>query len=176
MQSGRRLIGPSRRCRPTKRSRGGQTIPASGARPGGRRAGEKLQIDPPNTPTFLLRETPRRRAALSRLLLQRAEKSSKSPVQQTLTARLAIETCSGTMVPWEKSPDRRERRQRRHRSVPSGKSRQRPRRRRRSARPVAPSQMASRSEEHTSELQSPCNLVCRLLLEKKKKKQEQDTG
>src|SRR5256885_11600892 len=31
--------------------------------------------------------------------------------------------------------------------------------------PPAPS---SRSEEHTSELQSPCNLVCRLLLEKKK--------
>src|SRR5256885_5962721 len=28
---------------------------------------------------------------------------------------------------------------------------------------------AIRSEEHTSELQSPCNLVCRLLLEKKKK-------
>src|SRR2546426_3348087 len=38
-----------------------------------------------------------------------------------------------------------------------------------------------RSEEHTSELQSPCNLVCRLLLEKKKKKpqnskQEQTTA
>ena len=30
----------------------------------------------------------------------------------------------------------------------------------------------SRSEEHTSELQSPCNLVCRLLLEKKKKEQK----
>src|SRR2546426_12205065 len=30
--------------------------------------------------------------------------------------------------------------------------------------------LVSRSEEHTSELQSPCNLVCRLLLEKKKKK------
>src|SRR5256885_8112242 len=30
--------------------------------------------------------------------------------------------------------------------------------------------LAGRSEEHTSELQSPCNLVCRLLLEKKKKK------
>src|SRR5256885_8749304 len=30
-----------------------------------------------------------------------------------------------------------------------------------------------RSEEHTSELQSPCNLVCRLLLEKKKSKQKQ---
>src|ERR1022692_5058524 len=29
----------------------------------------------------------------------------------------------------------------------------------------------NRSEEHTSELQSPCNLVCRLLLEKKKIKQ-----
>src|SRR2546426_5564730 len=30
-------------------------------------------------------------------------------------------------------------------------------------------QRRHRSEEHTSELQSPCNLVCRLLLEKKKK-------
>src|SRR5215467_14730488 len=30
--------------------------------------------------------------------------------------------------------------------------------------------LVARSEEHTSELQSPCNLVCRLLLEKKKKK------
>src|SRR2546426_8500238 len=30
----------------------------------------------------------------------------------------------------------------------------------------------TRSEEHTSELQSPCNLVCRLLLEKKKKKKK----
>src|SRR3989454_5260563 len=33
----------------------------------------------------------------------------------------------------------------------------------------------SRSEEHTSELQSPCNLVCRLLLEKKKNKQRRFT-
>src|SRR2546426_7388742 len=32
---------------------------------------------------------------------------------------------------------------------------------------------ADRSEEHTSELQSPCNLVCRLLLEKKKKDNKQ---
>src|SRR5205807_10422616 len=31
-----------------------------------------------------------------------------------------------------------------------------------------------RSEEHTSELQSPCNLVCRLLLEKKKKNKHID--
>src|SRR5256885_10959175 len=34
------------------------------------------------------------------------------------------------------------------------------------------SAQASRSEEHTSELQSPCNLVCRLLLEKKKRNDE----
>src|SRR5256885_12935835 len=32
----------------------------------------------------------------------------------------------------------------------------------------APPASPRRSEEHTSELQSPCNLVCRLLLEKKK--------
>src|SRR3989454_5288835 len=39
------------------------------------------------------------------------------------------------------------------------------------SKPVSPSRITSaRSEEHTSELQSPCNLVCRLLLEKKKKK------
>src|SRR2546426_7107289 len=36
--------------------------------------------------------------------------------------------------------------------------------------PIRPSTPYTRSEEHTSELQSPCNLVCRLLLEKKKKK------
>ena len=35
---------------------------------------------------------------------------------------------------------------------------------------------ATRSEEHTSELQSPMYLVCRLLLEKKKKKQEKKTN
>src|SRR5258708_16686453 len=39
------------------------------------------------------------------------------------------------------------------------------------SRPASPSasSMSSRSEEHTSELQSPDHLVCRLLLEKKKK-------
>src|SRR2546426_5448121 len=40
---------------------------------------------------------------------------------------------------------------------------------RRPDRIVAVSSAVKRSEEHTSELQSPCNLVCRLLLEKKKK-------
>src|SRR2546426_1912762 len=39
------------------------------------------------------------------------------------------------------------------------------------ARALGVTQKTARSEEHTSELQSPCNLVCRLLLEKKKKKQ-----
>src|SRR5256885_12071109 len=34
--------------------------------------------------------------------------------------------------------------------------------------PVRPLRVGERSEEHTSELQSPCNLVCRLLLGKKK--------
>src|SRR2546426_7569850 len=35
---------------------------------------------------------------------------------------------------------------------------------------VTTKRSSTRSEEHTSELQSPCNLVCRLLLEKKKRK------
>src|SRR5256885_12201876 len=34
--------------------------------------------------------------------------------------------------------------------------------------PLRNAPLTRRSEEHTSELQSPCNLVCRLLLEKKK--------
>src|SRR2546426_8589375 len=37
---------------------------------------------------------------------------------------------------------------------------------------LTPPTAHGRSEEHTSELQSPCNLVCRLLLEKKKKSSE----
>src|SRR5256885_11191999 len=40
---------------------------------------------------------------------------------------------------------------------------------RRAGRRFASAAPRARSEEHTSELQSPCNLVCRLLLEKKKK-------
>src|SRR2546427_5144076 len=42
-----------------------------------------------------------------------------------------------------------------------------------SAQPAPP--MQCRSEEHTSELQSQSNLVCRLLLEKKKKNSRSDT-
>src|SRR5438552_4257434 len=40
---------------------------------------------------------------------------------------------------------------------------------------ISPSRFCFRSEEHTSELQSPDHLVCRLLLEKKKKKKKQNT-
>src|SRR5256885_15304388 len=47
--------------------------------------------------------------------------------------------------------------------------RRRPRHRR-GPPPQRASPRVKRSEEHTSELQSPCNLVCRLLLEKKKNK------
>src|SRR5256885_15970477 len=49
-----------------------------------------------------------------------------------------------------------------HTRPPAGRGRPRRRRGAPAARP------RYRSEEHTSELQSPCNLVCRLLLEKKK--------
>src|SRR5436309_4328537 len=42
--------------------------------------------------------------------------------------------------------------------------------------PASWSTATSRSEEHTSELQSRENLVCRLLLEKKKKHEEQQVG
>src|SRR6266550_5384393 len=45
----------------------------------------------------------------------------------------------------------------------------------RCASPRSPPGRRSRSEEHTSELQSRLHLVCRLLLEKKKKKKHQNT-
>src|SRR5256885_13705419 len=41
--------------------------------------------------------------------------------------------------------------------------------------PASRFELSARSEEHTSELQSPCNLVCRLLLEKKKNKRDTAT-
>src|SRR5690348_17811102 len=41
---------------------------------------------------------------------------------------------------------------------------------------LRPSSLFLRSEEHTSELQSPVHLVCRLLLEKKKKKKHQQAN
>src|SRR5690349_24194635 len=66
-----------------------------------------------------------------------------------------------------------ERRARRGRRLVSGR-RERQRDRQRPVRPGEPGRQAAadRSEEHTSELQSRRDLVCRLLLEKKKKKQK----
>src|SRR5256885_15226813 len=49
-------------------------------------------------------------------------------------------------------------------------------RRRRAAATSRDRPTAHRSEEHTSELQSPCNLVCRLLLEKEKNKHQRDAS
>src|SRR5256885_9982766 len=48
------------------------------------------------------------------------------------------------------------------------------RRHRRPGFPEASMPHCGRSEEHTSELQSPCNLVCRLLLEKKNNTNQKD--
>src|SRR2546426_8354049 len=57
-------------------------------------------------------------------------------------------------------------------NTPTSPTESRPAKSRSSALAYAPERPANRcsarSEEHTSELQSPCNLVCRLLLEKKK--------
>src|SRR3990170_3628596 len=53
---------------------------------------------------------------------------------------------------------------------PSSATASRPR-----ARAARPARRTRRSEEHTSELQSPDHLVCRLLLEKKKKKDKATT-
>src|SRR2546430_11027227 len=53
----------------------------------------------------------------------------------------------------------------------AARGRRQPRRRGAGARPAGG---AARSEEHTSELQSQSNLVCRLLLEKKKKREARD--
>src|SRR2546426_2955447 len=59
-----------------------------------------------------------------------------------------------------------------HRSAAAAVDSEDPRRGGR-VRDVADGNAGARSEEHTSELQSPCNLVCRLLLEKKKKRKKQ---
>src|SRR2546426_6888395 len=52
--------------------------------------------------------------------------------------------------------------------TPCGQARRREGRHRRRKAEASLRRARGRSEEHTSELQSPCNLVCRLLLEKKK--------
>src|SRR3989454_7365306 len=62
--------------------------------------------------------------------------------------------------------EQRQSRQARDNEVPFGHPRQRAEQ---AGRGFVQRLVRGRSEEHTSELQSPCNLVCRLLLEKKKK-------
>src|SRR5438132_4302749 len=61
----------------------------------------------------------------------------------------------------------------RHRSMRSPRTMGRSSRSRRTSGVGSPPGVGSRSEEHTSELQSHSDLVCRLLLEKKKKKIEE---
>src|SRR5256885_7171373 len=56
----------------------------------------------------------------------------------------------------------------RHPHAAAGLRERAPRERGPDARDLGDQAHRARSEEHTSELQSPCNLVCRLLLEKKK--------
>src|SRR2546426_7122549 len=74
-------------------------------------------------------------------------------------------------LPISGDPDPRRRRAplRRDRGRPHLHGRARPVLRHQPAVLVFLDRAAVRSEEHTSELQSPCNFVCRLLLEKKKK-------
>src|SRR5215467_13848402 len=75
--------------------------------------------------------------------------------------------CAATDAPRRsRGPGAADRVRRTRRAPPSRPAPAACRRRRR----AAPGASRTRSEEHTSELQSPCNLVCRLLLEKKKKK------
>src|SRR2546426_9113255 len=59
---------------------------------------------------------------------------------------------------------------------PDGRRRGTARRNADGALPLCARALPERSEEHTSELQSPCNLVCRLLLEKKKQTAANATG
>src|SRR5437016_10027112 len=78
------------------------------------------------------------------------------------SCQLSVVRCQLSVASEEKAITRRRRCRCRRRGRPS-----RPRTRRRGSRP--------RSEEHTSELQSLTNLVCRLLLEKKKQTQHKNT-
>src|SRR3712207_7669030 len=73
-------------------------------------------------------------------------------------SRSTLPRCAGTASPKQRRPTRRPRTRRPARPA-SGASPSAPR---------APASAATRSEEHTSELQSRQYLVCRLLLEKKK--------
>src|SRR2546426_7831338 len=89
-------------------------------------------------------------------MIRRPPRSTLFPYTTLFRSRDGVPPCRGLVIRWLASGCRRET----ARGAPSSPGSSR----------VAP-QCGSdvRSEEHTSELQSPCNLVCRLLLEKKKK-------
>src|SRR2546426_3132761 len=106
----------------------------------------RIDVSHQETPAFQLREEPCSRSCL------RWPCCSSDPTSTFVRPRPAAS--AATLRPWRLS---------------SG-PRTSPHSRRLSAR-----RAPTRSEEHTSELQSPCNLVCRLLLEKKKKAQQDRT-
>src|SRR3989454_5155735 len=86
-------------------------------------------------------------------------RSHESPVNQGLVSAIAAQQDAGRAA-MRRAVARDPGRKRRFPGTADGQVSDRDRR--------------ERSEEHTSELQSPCNLVCRLLLEKKKKKKTKD--
>src|SRR5256885_7688606 len=85
--------------------------------------------------------------------LFRSQRSADDGAWQVALRILDLARRHGQVLPAAVGPQGRE-----HRSPEAGEAAARAARGRRQV----------RSEEHTSELQSPCNLVCRLLLEKKK--------
>src|SRR2546426_7845178 len=130
--------------------------PRCGARDGGQLALERVPRDvdlsPPADPHAVF---------LAELAAQR---DAKLPCEHCIVANL------GMQIEWQVSTVERD--------VLRDESRHAPIRAPREGLEPTPEQammdeqeIGSRSEEHTSELQSPCNLVCRLLLEKKKKQQ-----
>src|SRR5256885_2960511 len=94
------------------------------------------------------------------LMIRRPPRSTLFPYTTLFRsdARAAAEVVRGVTEREERGGDGRAGEESRARGAP------------RALEQIARSKRRERSEEHTSELQSPCNLVCRLLLEKKKNK------
>src|SRR5688572_31997574 len=95
-------------------------------------------------------------------MIRRPPRSTLFPYTTLFRFRRTRTSLSGNAVPPAESPDSD--------TPPSWIVRTAPRVRYSSA--LGTASAPSRSEEHTSELQSQSNLVCRLLLEKKKKKKK----
>src|SRR2546427_8307722 len=99
----------------------------------------------------------------SRNILDFRGKGASGTVRGNLTKRQRLKETEGVLFKGRKSGGARHRIERRQDRRAEG-ARQGPR--------LPASQPGARAEEHTSELQSQSNLVCRLLLEKKKRKQQ----